>query len=154
MHSAEGVACYIVDIGDHVDRSHPVTEGTQGRGNIRLLNEAGYDAVTIGNNEGIAMSKEALSTLYTDAQFDVLVSNLFEKDGSRPAWLLPYRIQKTAAGTSIGFLGATAEYTAFYSKLGYSRIETRFRSLTSERNFSPWCRMIPACCLCSCGKSV
>ena len=45
------------DIGDYVDRSHPFTEGTIGKGNTQLLNEAGYDAVTIGNNEGITMSK-------------------------------------------------------------------------------------------------
>ena len=64
----EGEACYIFDIGDHVDRSHPFTEGTKGKGNINLLNEAGYDAVTIGNNEGITMSKEALSSLYEDAR--------------------------------------------------------------------------------------
>ena len=53
---------YLFDIGDHVDRSHSFTEGTQGKGNIKLLNEAGYDAVTIGNNEGITMSKESLSS--------------------------------------------------------------------------------------------
>ena len=59
-HEAAGEAFYLFDIGDNVDRSHPFTEGTKGKGNIRLLNEAGYDAVTIGNNEGITMSKEAL----------------------------------------------------------------------------------------------
>ena len=114
-----GEACYIFDIGDHVDRSHPFTEGTKGQGNIRLLNEAGYDAVTIGNNEGITMSKEALSSLYTDAEFDVIVCNLFEQDGSRPEWALPYTIYVTEQGTRIGVIGATAEYTTFYTKLGW-----------------------------------
>ena len=52
-------AYFLFDIGDHVDRSHPFTEGTNGKGNVLLLNEAGYDAVTIGNNEGITMPKEA-----------------------------------------------------------------------------------------------
>lgn len=118
-HIMEGNACYLFDIGDYVDRSHPFTEGTKGQGNIRLLNEAGYDAVTIGNNEGITMSKEALSTLYKDAKFDVVLSNLFEEDGSRPKWLLPYNIYVTEQGTRIGVIGATAEYKAFYSKLGW-----------------------------------
>ena len=45
-----GDAFFLFDIGDNVDRSHPFTEGTKGKGNIQLLNEAGYDAVTIGNN--------------------------------------------------------------------------------------------------------
>ncbi|WP_186672670.1 bifunctional UDP-sugar hydrolase/5'-nucleotidase [Sporosarcina sp. BP05] len=118
-HTIEGDACYLFDMGDHVDRSHPFTEGTKGQGNIRLLNEAGYDAVTIGNNEGITMSKEALSALYEDAKFDVILSNLFEEDGSRPKWLVPYTIYVTELGTRIGVIGATAEYKAFYSKLGW-----------------------------------
>ncbi len=116
---AQGEACYVFDVGDHVDRSHPFTEGTQGQGNIRLLNEAGFDAVTIGNNEGITMAKEELSSLYKDAEFDVVVCNLFEQDGGRPAWALPYTIYVTKRGTRIGVIGATAEYTTFYKKLGW-----------------------------------
>jgi len=118
-HLVKGEACYVFDIGDHVDRSHPFTEGTQGQGNIRLLNEAGFDAVTIGNNEGITMAKEELSSLYKDAEFDVVVCNLFDQDGGRPRWALPYTIYVTAQGTRIGVIGATAEYTTFYTKLGW-----------------------------------
>lgn len=117
MHHAKSEACYVFDIGDHVDRSHPFTEGTQGQGNVRLLNEAGFDAVTIGNNEGITMSKEALTLLYKEAEFNVIVCNLF--DQGRPAWALPYTIYVTEQGTRIGVVGATAEYTTFYSKLGW-----------------------------------
>jgi 5'-nucleotidase len=118
-HSLNGEACYIFDIGDYVDRSHPFTEGTLGKGNVNLLNEAGYDAVTIGNNEGITMSRDSLSSLYTDAEFDVILGNLFEKGGNCPNWAVPYKIYVTALGTKIGVIGATAEYTRFYSKLGW-----------------------------------
>lgn len=118
-HSVKAEACYTFDIGDHVDRSHPFTEGTKGQGNIKLLNEAGYDAVTIGNNEGITMSNEALSALYTDARFDVILCNLFKEDGSSPEWAQHYKIYVTAKGTKIGVIGATAEYKAFYEKLGW-----------------------------------
>ena len=118
-HLLNDEACYVFDIGDHVDRSHPFTEGTKGQGNVRLLNEAGYDAVTIGNNEGITMSKAALNSLYADARFEVILSNLFEQDGNRPKWAQPYKIYVTASGTKIGVIGATAEYQAFYSKLGW-----------------------------------
>ncbi len=118
-HLSKGEACYLFDIGDYVDRSHPFTEGTRGQGNIDLLNEAGYDAVTIGNNEGITMSKEALSSLYKNAKFDVILCNLYEQSGGRPTWVLPYTIYVTAQGTRIGVIGATAEYRAFYSKLGW-----------------------------------
>lgn len=117
-HIAQGEACFVFDIGDFVDRSHPFTEGTAGKGNIHLLNEAGYNAVTIGNNEGITMSKPALNGLYEEANFDIVLSNLWD-EGQYPEWAVPSIIYKTGKGTRIGVIGATAEYQAFYSKLGW-----------------------------------
>lgn len=113
-----GDACFVFDIGDFVDRSHPFTEGTAGKGNTHLLNQAGYDAVTIGNNEGITMSKTALNMLYEDANFDIVLGNLWD-DGQYPDWAIPSVIYTTGKGTRIGLIGATAEYQAFYSKLGW-----------------------------------
>ncbi len=122
LHNSAQEACFIFDIGDHVDRYHPFTEGTFGKGNVALLNSAGYDAVTIGNNEGITMSKKALNTLYVGADFDVVLCNLTDTDGSFPKWLVPYKIYETTDGLTIGVIGATAMYTDFYAKLGW-RIE-------------------------------
>ncbi|TWT03266.1 bifunctional metallophosphatase/5'-nucleotidase [Planococcus sp. CPCC 101016] len=118
-HEEEGDVCLIFDIGDHADRSHPYTEGTTGKGNVLLLNEAEYDVVTIGNNEGITLSKEELNNLYVQADFEVVVSNLFDLEGQRPEWAKPYHIIRTAKGTRIGVVGATAEFTPFYRKLGW-----------------------------------
>lgn len=118
-HEEMGDFCLILDIGDHVDRSHPFTEGTAGKGNVELLNEAGYDAVTIGNNEGITLSKEELDDLYKEADFDVILSNLLSGNGERPAWAKPYKIIRTPAGKRIGLVGATAEFTPFYERLGW-----------------------------------
>ncbi|WP_301108886.1 bifunctional UDP-sugar hydrolase/5'-nucleotidase [Sporosarcina sp.] len=118
-----GEACFIFDIGDHVDRSHPYTEGTVGKGNVELLNEAGYDAVTIGNNEGITMSKESLNTLYEDALFDVVVCNLKDVEGAVPYWIKTSKILETSDGVRIGIVGATAPYYAFYRQLGWEIIE-------------------------------
>lgn len=118
-HEEAGDTCLILDIGDHVDRSHPFTEGTAGKGNVELLNEAEYDAVTIGNNEGITLSKEELDELYVQADFDVIVSNLFEEGGGRPKWAKPFEILETAEGLKIGLVGATAEFTPFYKRLGW-----------------------------------
>ncbi len=118
-HEEEGDVCLILDIGDHVDRSHPFSEGTAGKGNVQLLNEAQYDAVTIGNNEGITLSKDELTELYVQADFNVVVSNLFDLQGRRPDWAEPYHIFHTAGGKRIGLVGATAEFTPFYRKLGW-----------------------------------
>ncbi|WKA59742.1 bifunctional UDP-sugar hydrolase/5'-nucleotidase [Planococcus shenhongbingii] len=119
-HQEEGDVCLILDIGDHVDRSHPYTEGTAGKGNVELLNDAEYDAVTIGNNEGITLSKKELEELYVQADFDVIVANLYEPDGKRPEWAKPYQLLKTQGGLTIGLVGATAEFTPFYKRLGWT----------------------------------
>lgn len=87
-----------IDIGDHVDRFHSISEATNGLGNTKLLNEALYDYVTIGNNEGITLAKEHLNRLYDDAGFEVLVANLFEKEGVRPSWAKPYKLHTTTDG--------------------------------------------------------
>lgn len=114
-----GHTVLVFDIGDYVDRSHLFTEGTDGKGNIRLLNEAKYDAVTIGNNEGITMSKEALSSLYDEANFDVIVGNLQHDNGEHLEWASPSEIYTTVSGTKIGVVGATAYYQQFYHALGW-----------------------------------
>ncbi len=52
-----------VDLGDFVDRWHPLTEATDGKANVDLMNQGHYDAVTIGNNEGVGNPKEVLQHL-------------------------------------------------------------------------------------------
>ncbi|WP_391116679.1 MULTISPECIES: bifunctional metallophosphatase/5'-nucleotidase [unclassified Psychrobacillus] len=109
----------ILDIGDHIDRSNIFTEGTLGRGNVELLNAASYDYVTIGNNEGITLSHEELENLYTDANFEVIVSNFTNQDGAIPSWMLPYKIHETPSGIRIGIVAATANFGIYYEKLGW-----------------------------------
>lgn len=108
-----------LDIGDHLDRSNIYTEGTLGKGNVHLLNDAKYDYVTIGNNEGITLSHEELETLYIDANFEVIVSNFTELGGNIPSWVLPHKIHVTPTGIRIGIVAATADYGIYYEKLGW-----------------------------------
>ncbi|MFA9559868.1 bifunctional UDP-sugar hydrolase/5'-nucleotidase [Evansella sp. AB-rgal1] len=118
----------LFDIGDHSDRVHSITEGLQGRGNVQLLNKMGYDAVTIGNNEGITFSKEALDELYEDANFPVILSNLFETNGKLPHWCNEYKILTTSSGIRIGVTGVTIPYKQFYKTLGWD-IQDPFKIL-------------------------
>ncbi|EIT87167.1 metallophosphoesterase [Fictibacillus macauensis ZFHKF-1] len=106
------------DCGDFLDRAHPLTEGTLGTGNTELLNGAAVDAVTIGNNEGITLTKEELNQLYDKASFPILVSNLFQEDGTRPAWAQPTKIFHTN-GLKIGVTGVTVSYPDFYGSLNW-----------------------------------
>nr|WP_106780647.1 bifunctional UDP-sugar hydrolase/5'-nucleotidase [Lysinibacillus timonensis] len=129
-----GEPSFLIDIGDHLDRSNIYTEATIGRGNVELLNEAQYDVVTIGNNEGITLSFNDLYHLYDNAQFDVVVANLSVKNGKNPNWIKPYTILTTKYGTKIGVVGATAIYTTFYEELNWNIEEPRqsIKKIVSE----------------------
>lgn len=107
-----------VDLGDHMDRVNPMTEGLLGKGNVRLLNAAGYDFTTIGNNEGITFTKEQLDAAYKEKKFKIILANLFQLDGSRPDWCQPYII-KDMKGVKVGIIGLTAAFPKFYELLGW-----------------------------------
>lgn len=113
-----------VDCGDHMDRMRQETEGSDGLVNIRLLQEASYEVVTLGNNEGLTYTPETLASLYGGVtQFGVVCANLAAlENGERPTWMSPSRIvQKN--GLRIGFIGATAAFAEFYELLGWKVTE-------------------------------
>ncbi|SCB96125.1 bifunctional metallophosphatase/5'-nucleotidase [Weissella bombi] len=108
------------DIGDFIDRQHPLTEATNGQANINLMNEIGYDGVTIGNNEGLGLNHEQLNHLYDHANFSVILGNMTDKQTQeQPDWALPYKIITTPKGTRIGVLGFTAPFELTYPLLGW-----------------------------------
>lgn len=82
-----------VDLGDNVDKSHPLSDATAGRFNIALMNELGIDYATIGNNEGIGLAKDELDCLYEQAQFQPIIGNLKDEEG-QPEWAKPYLVHK------------------------------------------------------------
>lgn len=110
----------LVDIGDHMDRSHYLSEGTIGQVNVALLNQLGYNYITIGNNEGITLSKEQLSNLYSVGtnSFKVVLNNLFEENGECPSWLQP-QAQCVLNDWKIGIIGTTSNFAQFYHLLGW-----------------------------------
>ncbi|PHK48836.1 bifunctional metallophosphatase/5'-nucleotidase [Staphylococcus edaphicus] len=107
-----------LDIGDHVDLSAPVTEATMGIKNVQLLNEAQCNIATIGNNEGMTISHDALNTLYDDANFDVTCANVFNERGQLPR-NMSSSIIKVIDGVRILFVAATAPFTPFYRALDW-----------------------------------
>jgi 5'-nucleotidase len=118
-HEEEGDEVFVFDIGDHMDRWHPLSDATRGKANCRLLNEAGYDAGTIGNNEGITLPFEDLDSMYLEKEFEMLVANLYNQDGSRPVWAKPYHVYISKKGTRIGVIGVTVNFGRFYEQLGW-----------------------------------
>lgn len=109
-----------VDLGDFVDRWHPLSEATNGHANVELMNQIGYDAATIGNNEGVGNSKNELNHLYDYANFDVLLSNLFDKNTLQPpVWTKPYKIIETKQRTKVGLIAFTAPFPLTYNPNGW-----------------------------------
>lgn len=105
---------YTFDAGDFMDRSHPLTDATEGQANIRLMNAFHYTAGTIGNNEGISNSHQVLEHLFDHANFPIILANLREEDGSMPRWAQKYKILRTRQGTRIALIGLTAAYPMTY----------------------------------------
>ena len=112
------------DIGDAADRVHPLIEATSGQVVTTLFNEANYDAVTIGNNEGTTYSKEALNNLYRDREFSVLLSNLKDREtDEQPNWAESYQIIKTKTGAKIGVFALTVPFPDSYKELGWNVLD-------------------------------
>ncbi|SFM19889.1 2',3'-cyclic-nucleotide 2'-phosphodiesterase/5'-or 3'-nucleotidase, 5'-nucleotidase family [Paenibacillus sp. 1_12] len=120
-----------LDIGDHIDRVRIETEGSGGSANLAIMNETGYDAITIGNNEGLTLSQDALTQLYgSQARFTVLCSNLYDaSSGQIPKWGKGSHIIEKS-GMKIGLIGVTAYFSDFYQLLGWDIREPL--SITSD----------------------
>ncbi|TXC91185.1 bifunctional metallophosphatase/5'-nucleotidase [Metabacillus litoralis] len=128
LHELDNEEMLLVDIGDHADRFHPITEATKGKANVSLLNQLHYNAVTIGNNEGITFAHEDLNELYREAEFSVIISNFYTEHGERPEWVIPYEIKTLKNGYRVAFLGVTVFYEKFYELLGW-KVKDPFESL-------------------------
>ncbi len=118
------------DAGDFMDRSHPLTDATEGQANIQLMNEFHYDAVTVGNNEGISNSHAVLERLFNHANFPVVLANLLEEDGTKPTWAHDYLLLETKKGTRIAVIGLTPAYPLTY---GPNHWQVRTAGATMDR---------------------
>ncbi|WP_430784444.1 bifunctional metallophosphatase/5'-nucleotidase [Virgibacillus flavescens] len=116
---AENQSCWLVDIGDHVDRVHPIAEAFMGKANVQLMNDLEYDVVTFGNNEGITLDHDDLYHLYDDANFNVVCANFKNLIEENPPWVHPSITIRSINGVRIGVLGLTAPFNAFYELLGW-----------------------------------
>lgn len=114
-----GDAVVTVDVGDHMDRMSKETEGTNGQVNVAILNETGYDYVTLGNNEGLTFPYDVLNRMYDRASFQIILSNWLDlQTQERPDWMAPYVIREWF-GCRVAFVGVTIPFNAFYRHLGW-----------------------------------
>lgn len=127
----KGESYWTVDLGDHMDRVHPITEASMGKANIELLNNLQYDFATLGNNEGITLAHQQLYHLYDDANFEVICSNLQCTVSEAPSWRLRSKIVESQHGVKIGFIALTAPFNPYYHLLGW-HIESPYDVMDRE----------------------
>lgn len=138
-----GKTVLTVDLGDFIDRWHPLTEATDGHANIELLNQINYDAVTIGNNEGVGNSKKQLNHLYDHRNFDVILGNLFDiETGQAPDWASSYKIIETKEKTKIGLVALTAPFPLTYNPNGWDSRSTNEILPQLIREVQPKCDIL------------
>lgn len=102
------------DDGDAMDRFQSLTEATDGKYNTKILNEVGYDAVTIGNNEALTNSHQQLIDLYTNKNFDVVLSNILDKTtGKIPEFAIEHKDIFLNDDTKVRIFGLTFPYKTF-----------------------------------------
>jgi 5'-nucleotidase len=113
----------LVDCGDFLDRVRIETEGTQGAANRAVLEAIGYEAVTIGNNEGLTYTPDELDALFDGMPVPVVCANMiYQGSEQRPAWMVPaLTIEKS--GVRIGYIGLTAAFNDYYRLLGWNALD-------------------------------
>ncbi|HAP3801821.1 bifunctional metallophosphatase/5'-nucleotidase [Enterococcus faecalis] len=143
LYQKEGKTVVTIDLGDFSDRCHPLTEATDGRANVAIMNTLAYDLVTIGNNEGIDNSKKQLEHLYDQATFEVVLANLEDpKTQTLPDFCQAYKIMTTKEGTKLGFIGLTAPFPLTYNPNGWTikQVEAVLPQLITE--VAPQCDVL------------
>lgn len=122
---------WLVDVGDHIDRVHPIAEAFLGQANVALMNDLGYDIVTLGNNEGVTLSNHDLYHLYDQANFEVVCANLKSLVKDDPEWLQSTVTVKSVSGVKIGVIGLTVPFNDYYHLLGW-HAEEAFTTLDAH----------------------
>lgn len=103
----------ILDAGDFNDFMRIEVQGTKGKAGCKLLNIAGYDAVTIGNNEGFA-GIDIIETMTSEKLIPYISCNLYKSDmssieGVRRSIIID------RGGVKFLILGITPVFNEFFS---------------------------------------
>lgn len=127
----------LLDCGDFLDRVRVETEGTLGAVNRAVLERLGYDAVLLGNNEGLSYTLSELDILFRDMPIPVVCANMLLSDSDKgPSWMVP-SLTLDRAGIRIGLIGLTAAFNDYYRLLGWNALdplETIVKEVKKLRN--------------------
>ncbi len=105
----------ILDAGDFNDFMRLELQGTDGRAGCSLLNIAGYDAITVGNNEGF-QGVEILESMASTGLVPFISCNLHKADKSNIKGL-KRSIIVDKGGFKFLIIGLTPMFNVFFSLL-------------------------------------
>ncbi|ASK64456.1 bifunctional metallophosphatase/5'-nucleotidase [Virgibacillus phasianinus] len=106
----------VLDGGDFADFKSIELQGTKGMAAIELLENVGYDALTIGNNE-MFNGVDTLERMASNSSFSFISNNLFRKDQSRINGVVPSTIIEKG-GIRILITGSSPNLDEFNDGLG------------------------------------
>lgn len=116
----------VLDAGDFNDFMRLELQGTNGRAGVALLKSAGYDALSVGNNEGFA-GIEILETLAGENEVPVLACNLYKRLGEKlhPIKNVKRSIIKKVGGISYLIIGSSpgASFNEFFYLLNMESVD-------------------------------
>lgn len=104
---AKNTASVFFDAGDYFSGS-TIDSLTKGEAIIDIMNQMGYDAVSIGNHEFDYGWDNALVQL-SKANFEVLLGNAYFENSDKPFWDKPYTIIERD-GIKLGVIGLHGEF--------------------------------------------
>ncbi len=122
------------DLGDHIDCSHPVTNGTHGIVNAQLLATFQYDGWVFGNNETLTLDRRHWAAVVEAAAIPFYCSNLPVPETA--AWQREDGDILERDGVRFGVFGVTVPYEKPFEALGLPVVdpgETARRTADSLR---------------------
>ncbi|MFD1739573.1 bifunctional metallophosphatase/5'-nucleotidase [Bacillus salitolerans] len=104
----------LVDGGDHMDMSINECLATQGRIHLEMIQNLGYHAMSVGNNELLRSTPELIRSLSIESKVPWLLANLVEQDGTPIGGTKEYHIVEIGDNLKIGMVGTTDQYGDLY----------------------------------------
>lgn len=111
----------VLDAGDYHDFKDVMLQGTNGQAGGELLLEAGYDAITIGNNEAFE-GLEILGSMLKNDGLPFLSCNLVKLDGSRISGVNK-SIIISKSGIRFLIIGTSPNFKTFLNILGMDSLD-------------------------------
>ncbi|MCA1064003.1 bifunctional metallophosphatase/5'-nucleotidase [Rossellomorea aquimaris] len=122
---AEGESYLLLDGGDHLDMSINECLATDGRMHLEMLENVGYHAMSVGNNELLRSTTELVRKHSRESSVPWLLGNLTEGDGTTIGGMKETLLLTVENGVKIGLFGATDQFGDLYeNKHGFRNRDT------------------------------